>query len=75
MQVVDATWIERFAGRLMKLIPSKHPLDAVRMASETFAESSHLPPEAAAEICAVEPPSMDSGSPGSSPTARSLDGL
>lgn len=74
MQVVDATWIERFAGRLMKLVPSKHPLDAVRMASETFAESSHLPPEDAAEMCAFEPPSMDSGSPGASPTRRAFDG-
>jgi len=74
MQVVDATWIERFAGRLMKLVPSKHPLDAVRMASETFAESSHLPPEDAAEICAVEPPSMDSASPGAPRSRRTLDG-
>lgn len=74
MQVVDATWIERFAGRLLKLVPSKHPLDAVRMASETFADSSHLPPEDAAEMCAVEPPSMDSGSPRASPTFRALDG-
>lgn len=69
MQVVDASWIERFAGRLMQLVPSKHPLDAVRSASESFADSSHLPPEAAAEIYAVEPPPMDSGAPEASPNA------
>ena len=63
MQVVSADWIERFAGRLMQLIPSKKPLEAVRTASESFADSSHLPPETAAEIYAVEPPPMDSGAP------------
>lgn len=66
MQVVSADWIERFAGRLMQLIPSKPPLEAVRTASESFADSSHLPPETAAEIYAVEPPPMDSGAPDTS---------
>jgi hypothetical protein len=61
MQVVDATWVERFARRLMQLLPSKHPLDAVRSASETFADSSHLPPEVAAEFYVIEPPPLDSG--------------
>ncbi len=61
MQVVDATWVERFAKRLMQLLPSKHPLDAVRSASENFADSSHLPPEVAAEFYVIEPPPLDSG--------------
>ena len=61
MQVVDATWVERFARRLMQLLPSKHPLDAVRSASENFADSSHLPPEVAAEFYVIEPPPLDSG--------------
>ena len=61
MQVVDATWVERFAKRLMQLLPSKHPLDAVRSATETFADSSHLPPEVAAEFYVIEPPPLDSG--------------
>ena len=73
MQVVDASWIERFARRLMQLIPSKQPLDAVRSAAESFADSSHLPPETAAEIYAVEPPPMDSGAPDSSPKAKPTD--
>ena len=67
MQVVDATWVERFARRLMQLLPSKHPLDAVRSASETFADSSHLPPEVAAEFYVIEPPPLDSGAEQSSP--------
>ena len=68
MQVVDATWVERFARRLMQLLPSKHPLDAVRSASETFADSSHLPPEVAAEFYVIEPPPLDSGA--EQPSAR-----
>ncbi len=61
MQVVDAMWVERFARRLMQLLPSKHPLDAVRSAADTFADSSHLPPEVAAEFYVIEPPPFDSG--------------
>jgi len=61
MQVVDATWVERFAKRLIQLLPSKHPLDAVRSATETFADGSHLPPEVAAEFYVIEPPPFDSG--------------
>jgi hypothetical protein len=55
MPRIDASWIERFAGRLMQLVPAQRPLDAVRIAADSFADSAHLPPEAAAEICAVEP--------------------
>ena len=68
MQVVDAVWVERFARRLMQLLPSKHPLDAVRSASDTFADSSHLPPEVAAEFYVIEPPPFDSGE--EQPSAR-----
>jgi hypothetical protein len=70
MQVVDATWVERFARRLMQLLPSKHPLDAVRSASETFADSSHLPPEVAAEFYVIEPPPLDSGAEQVTPPRR-----
>jgi hypothetical protein len=70
MQVVDASWIERFARRLMQLLPSKHPLDAVRSASENFADSSHLPPEVAAEFYVIEPPPLDSGAEQASPPRR-----
>jgi hypothetical protein len=73
VQVVDASWIERFAGRLLQLFPSKHPLDAVRTASESFLDSSHLPPETAAEIYAVEPSPMDSGAPDSRRKTSSRD--
>jgi len=72
MQVVDATWVERFARRLMQLLPSKHPLDAVRSASETFADSSHLPPEVAAEFYAIEPPPLDSGAEQAVPQRTSV---
>ena len=40
---------------------------------ESFADSSHLPPETAAEIYAVEPPPMDSGAPDSSPKVKPTD--
>jgi len=72
MQVVDATWVERFARRLMQLLPSKHPLDAVRSASETFADSSHLPPEVAAEFYVIEPPPLDSGAEQATPRRRAM---
>ena len=75
VQVVDASWIERFAGRLLQLFPSKHPLDAVRTASESFLDSAHLPPETAAEIYAVEPPPTDSGAQASPPRTSSVDRL
>ncbi len=72
MQVVDATWVERFARRLMQLLPSKHPLDAVRSASENFADSSHLPPEVAAEFYVIEPPPLDSGADQAPPPRQAV---
>ncbi|HEY9027569.1 MAG TPA: hypothetical protein VIO33_03705 [Burkholderiaceae bacterium] len=70
MSTLHAAWIERFANRLLQLMPSKHPLDAVRDAAESFADSSHLPPEEAAEIYVLEPPPADSGEPLSNHPAR-----
>jgi hypothetical protein len=49
MPTVEASWVENFAARLLQLLPTKTPLDAVRDAASTFAESSYLPPEVAAE--------------------------
>lgn len=49
MPTVEASWVENFAARLLQLLPTKMPLDAVRDAASTFPESSYLPPEVAAE--------------------------
>ena len=53
MSVIPAAWVEGFASRLIQLRPHETPLDAVRAATNTFDDSSMLPPEEAAEIFAT----------------------
>jgi len=43
-----ASWISRFARRLLEVQPELRPLDAVRSASQAFADSAQMPPEEAA---------------------------
>lgn len=45
-----ASWIERFASRVIVLRPGVMPLEAVRRATEAWDTSSELPPEKAAEV-------------------------
>lgn len=45
-----ASWIERFATRLIQLQPHVRPLDAVRNAATAFDSASELSPEDAAEV-------------------------
>jgi hypothetical protein len=49
MPRVIASWVERFATRLIQLQPAVKPLDAVRHATSVFADASNLAPEIAAE--------------------------
>ena len=49
MPEVIASWVERFATRLLQLQPGKVPLDAVRDAIAIFPEAGRLTPEDAAE--------------------------
>jgi hypothetical protein len=49
MPKVIASWIERFAVRVLQLQPGRQPLDAVRAAVAVFEDESHRSPEAAAE--------------------------
>ena len=44
-----ASWIERFASRVIVLRPGVMPLEAVRHATEAWDTTSGLPPEKAAE--------------------------
>jgi hypothetical protein len=53
MPQLTATWIERFATRLIQLQPDLRPLDAVRNATWAYPEASELTPEIAAEIYLV----------------------
>ncbi|MFO1216828.1 MAG: hypothetical protein U1E89_00430 [Burkholderiaceae bacterium] len=45
-----ASWIERFATRVIVLRPGVMPLDAVRHATKAWDTTSELPPEEAAEV-------------------------
>lgn len=45
-----ASWIERFASRVILLRPGVMPLEAVRHATEAWVKTSELPPEKAAEL-------------------------
>jgi len=51
MSQVTASWIERFATRLIQLQPETHPLDAVRSATVAYPVVAELTPEDAAAIC------------------------
>lgn len=52
-----ASWIERFASRVIVLRPGVMPLEAVRHATEAWDTTSELPPEKAAETyLATTPP-------------------
>ena len=42
------SWISRFARHLLQVQPELRPLDAVRSASQAFADSARMPPEEAA---------------------------
>lgn len=44
-----ASWIERFANRVIMLRPGVMPLEAVRHATEAWDTTSGLPPEKAAD--------------------------
>lgn len=49
MPQIVASWIERFAIRLIQLQPKLHPLDAVRNASNAYDSTWQMTPEEAAE--------------------------
>lgn len=49
MPQVIASWVERFATRLIELQPEVRPLDAVRNATVIYPDVSAMAPEAAAE--------------------------
>ena len=51
MPQVTASWIERFAARLIELKPETHPLDAVRSATVVYPVVAELTPEDAAAVC------------------------
>ena len=53
-----ASWIERFASRVILLRPGVPPLEAVRHATKAWNSTSELPPEKAAEVFLTthEPP-------------------
>lgn len=52
-----ASWIERFASRVIVLRPGVMPLEAVRHATEAWDTTSELPPEKAAETYLATAPS------------------
>jgi hypothetical protein len=45
----NATWLARFAARLLKLKPELTALQAVRIAEQQYDKASHLDPAEAAE--------------------------
>ena len=45
-------WLERFAARLLQLMPQLDALEAVRIASVQIEAAPHLDPELAAELYA-----------------------
>jgi hypothetical protein len=49
MPQVIASWVERFATRLIELQPEVRPLDAVRNATAIYPDVAAMAPEAAAE--------------------------
>lgn len=49
MSHIVASWIERFATRLIQLQPQLRPLDAVRNASNAYDSTWQMTPEEAAE--------------------------
>jgi len=51
MPQVTASWIERFATRLIQLQPQIRPLDAVRNATAAYPVVAELTPEDAADFC------------------------
>jgi hypothetical protein len=50
----NATWLARFASRLLQLKPELSALEAVRIAERQHAKVAHLDPAKAAEIYAKE---------------------
>ena len=50
----DATWLARFAARLLQLKPGLYALHAVRIAEQQYGRAPHLDPAKAAEIYAEE---------------------
>lgn len=59
-----ATWLDRFASKLGKLLPGMSLAEATKRAGETFAEANDLDPDEAAEIYALELPPAEPGAPG-----------
>ena len=51
MPQLTASWIERFAKRLIQLQPETRPLDAIRNATAAYPVAADLTPEDAADIC------------------------
>jgi hypothetical protein len=49
-------WLERFASRTLMLEPALSVLGALRQAISAFPDASHLNPEEAAKIFAVDLP-------------------
>lgn len=54
MPQIAASWIERFATRLIELRPQLRPLDAVRNAADAYDSTWRLEPEDAAELFAAD---------------------
>ncbi len=69
MPQVIASWVERFATRLIQLQPNVRPLDAVRNAAQVYPDVSSMAPEVAAEQF-VSSGEGERGNPGAGPIDR-----
>ena len=59
-----AQWLDRFATRLLELIPNVSIGDVQTRAGETFCDANDLTPEEAAEIYVRKLPPAEPGAPG-----------
>ena len=45
----DTSWLERFAARLLRLMPELSAVEAVRIAVQQYVKAAHIDPAEAAE--------------------------
>jgi hypothetical protein len=50
----DTSWLERFAARLLRLMPELDAVEAVRIATRQYARSAHIDPAEAADVYAAD---------------------
>ncbi len=55
----DFTWLERFAARLLRLMPELDAIEAVHIATQQYAKSAHLDPADAAQDYAADAGAAD----------------